>query len=67
MPALKMFLTMVKESKWQVLLLWLSLASCLEQMEQYAPELIDLLLELVATGHVELLGETYAHSFSFVV
>lgn len=36
----------------------------LEQIEVYVPELLDLLKKLVATGCVEILAETYAHSLS---
>lgn len=36
----------------------------LEQMEIYTPEVIDSFKELVATGNVEFLSETYAHSLS---
>lgn len=36
----------------------------IEQMEYYKPELIESFKELVATGRVELLAETYAHSLS---
>ncbi|MFC4871254.1 glycoside hydrolase family 57 protein [Negadavirga shengliensis] len=34
----------------------------LEQLEAYAPEALESFQKLVATGHVELLNETYAHS-----
>lgn len=37
----------------------------LEQMQEYAPELIDLFRKIVATGRVELLAETYYHSLAF--
>ena len=37
----------------------------LEQLEQYAPEVVDLFKELVKTGRVEVLGETYYHSLAF--
>lgn len=37
----------------------------LEQMEKYAPEVIDSFRTLVKTGNVEILGETYYHSLSF--
>ncbi|MBN2767026.1 MAG: glycoside hydrolase family 57 protein [Paludibacteraceae bacterium] len=40
--------------------------TALEQLEQYAPELIDSFKELAQTGSVEFLGETYAHSLSSV-
>jgi alpha-amylase len=38
----------------------------LEQLEQYAPEVIDSFKELVKTGSVEFLAEPYAHSLSSV-
>lgn len=38
----------------------------LEQMEKYAPEVIDSFRDLVSTGGVEMLGETYYHSLSAV-
>ncbi len=36
----------------------------LEQLETYAPEVIESFQKLAQTGHVEFLGETYAHSLS---
>ena len=36
----------------------------LEQFEQYVPEFIDILKKLAATGKVEFLAETYAHSLA---
>ncbi len=36
----------------------------LEQMQQHAPEVVESFQRLVATGAVELLGETYHHSLS---
>ena len=38
----------------------------IEQMEYYKPELIDSFKELVATGRVELLAESYAYSISWL-
>jgi len=38
--------------------------TALEQFEQYVPEFIDLLKKLAATGKVEFLAETYAHSLA---
>ncbi|MBW3018968.1 glycoside hydrolase family 57 protein [Candidatus Woesearchaeota archaeon] len=38
--------------------------TALEQFEEYCPEVIDSFRELVATGKVELLNETYYHSLS---
>lgn len=37
----------------------------LEQIERYAPEVIDLLKRVVETGQAEVLGETYYHSLAF--
>ena len=34
----------------------------IEQMEQYAPEVLESFQKLVATGRVEVLSETYAQS-----
>ncbi len=38
--------------------------TALEQFEHYVPEFIDILKKLAATGRVEFLAETYAHSLS---
>lgn len=38
----------------------------LEQLEQYAPEVIDSFCDLARTGSVEFLAETYAHSLASV-
>ncbi len=37
----------------------------LEQLELYAPEALESFKKLVATGRVEVVGETYYHSLSF--
>lgn len=37
----------------------------LEQMELYAPEVLDLFRKAIHTGRVEVLGETYYHSLAF--
>ena len=37
----------------------------LEQAEEWAPDIIETLQELVKTGRVEILSETYYHSLSF--
>jgi alpha-amylase len=38
----------------------------LEQLEQYAPEVIDSFKEMAATGSIEFLAQPYAHSLSSV-
>ena len=37
----------------------------LEQLEKWAPNVLDSFKELVATGRVEIAGETYYHSLAF--
>lgn len=41
--------------------------TALDQFESYAPEVIQSFRELVETGCVELLSETYNHSLSFLI
>lgn len=38
----------------------------LEQFQEFAPDLIALLQDIVATGRVEILGETYYHSLASI-
>ncbi|MEX1086956.1 MAG: glycoside hydrolase family 57 protein, partial [Candidatus Paceibacterota bacterium] len=38
----------------------------LEQLEQYAPDVLDQFKELAKTGRVEFLNETYHHSLAFI-
>jgi alpha-amylase len=38
----------------------------LEQLEEYAPDVLASFQELVATGRVEILSETYYHSLAFI-
>jgi alpha-amylase len=37
----------------------------IEQLEAWAPEVLDSFKELVSTGQVEIVGETYHHSLAF--
>lgn len=62
LPALRLFLENIQESDQGFAVALAISGVALEQIESYAPELIDVLLELVGTGRVELLGESYAHS-----
>ena len=39
----------------------------LEQAGEWAPDIIDSIKQLVKTGHVEIVAETYNHSLSFFV
>ncbi|MDR2969192.1 MAG: glycoside hydrolase family 57 protein [Tannerellaceae bacterium] len=64
MPANKTVLEMIKSSGGKFKVAYSISGTALEQMEVYAPEVIDSFKELAATGNVEFLTETYAHSLS---
>lgn len=63
-PAAESLLRMIEESKGAFRCALSITGTALEQFEQYVPEFIDLLKKLAATGKVEFLAETYAHSLS---
>ena len=55
---------MIKENGKKFKVAFSISGTALEQLEQYVPEFIDSMKELAATGCVEFLSETYAHSLS---
>lgn len=63
-PALKTLIEMVRESKGYFKCALSISGTALELLEQYAPQVIELLTELIGTGKVEVLAEPYAHSLS---
>ena len=63
-PANKLMLEMIKSSGGKFKIAFSISGTALEQMEIYTPEVIDGLKELAATGNVEFLSETYAHSLA---
>lgn len=63
-PAANMLLKMIEDSGHKFRCALSISGVALEQFEQYVPEMIDLLKQLAATGCVEFLAETYAHSLS---
>jgi alpha-amylase len=40
--------------------------TCIEQFEQYRPDVLQSFIDLANTGCVEFLSETYSHSLSFI-
>ena len=64
LPANKTILDMIKTSGGKFKVAFSISGMALEQMEIYTPEVIDSFKELAATGNVEFLSETYAHSLS---
>ena len=66
-PALRTFLDMAKTYGKDFKVAF-SISGCaLELMEQYAPEVIELLQELNDTGCVEFLAEPYSHGLSSLI
>lgn len=64
LPATQTLLQMIKESNGEFKVAFSLSGLAIEQLEIYVPEFIDSMRELVKTGCVELLSETYAHSLS---
>lgn len=64
LPANQTLLEMIQKSEGKFKAAFSFSGIALEQMEIYTPEVIDSFKELVATGCVEILAETYAHSLS---
>lgn len=63
-PATDTLLRMIKDSGGAFKCAISITGIALEQLEQSVPEFIDRLQALVATGCVEILGETYSHSLA---
>ncbi|MDL2221470.1 glycoside hydrolase family 57 protein [Parabacteroides sp. OttesenSCG-928-N08] len=64
LPANRAMLEMIKASDNKFKVAFSISGTALEQMEIYAPEVVDSFKELIATGNVEMLAETYAHSLA---
>ncbi len=64
LPANEMLLDIIKEHGKKFKVAFSISGVALEQLEQYVPEFIDSMKELAATGCVEFLSETYAHSLA---
>ncbi len=63
-PANEMLLDMIKENGKNFKVAFSITGTMLEQFELYVPEWIDSMKELVKTGCVEILSETYSHSLA---
>lgn len=64
LPANEMLLDIIKQHGKKFKVAFSISGTALEQFEQYVPEFIDSMKELAATGCVEFLSETYAHSLA---
>ncbi len=63
-PAAESLLHMIEQNEGRFRCAISVAGVALEQFEQYVPEFIDILKKLAATGKVEFLAETYAHSLA---
>jgi alpha-amylase len=63
-PANRMFLDLINLYKGRFKIAFSISGVALDQLEIYAPEVIDGLNELAKTGQVEFLAETYGHSLA---
>lgn len=61
-PMNKLLLELIEKYQGQFKVSFSLSGTILEQMEAYTPDVLASFQQLVATGHVELLNETYAHS-----
>jgi alpha-amylase len=66
LPANRTIADMIRSSNGKFKCAFSISGVALEQLEQYAPEVIDSFRELAKTGSVEFLAEPYAHSLSSV-
>lgn len=62
LPANKVLLDLIKEYGTQLKVSFSITGIALDQFRLYAPEVLESFQQLVATGSVELLAETYSHS-----
>ena len=65
-PANKTILKLINKLNGKFKVAYSLTGPIIEQLEAYAPEVLDSFKELVDTGCVELLDETYYHSLSFL-
>lgn len=63
-PACRTLLKMIEDNKGAFKCSFAITGVAIEQIEQYVPELIDLLKRLADTGRVEFVAEPYAHSLA---
>ena len=66
LPANKMFKQRIKESHGLFRMAMSITGTVIEQFRKFRPDVLESFQELVATGGVELLAETYSHSLAFV-
>lgn len=66
LPTNKLILDLINQTDGKFKVSFSMTGVVLEQFELYYPSVIDSFKELIETGSVELLGETYYHSLAFL-
>lgn len=66
LPMNKVLLDIIKEYGSKFKVAFSITGETIEQLEKYAPQVLDSFRELAATGSVEFICETYAHSLAFL-
>jgi len=66
LPANRMFQRLIEENDGRFRMAFSISGTVIEQMERHRPDVLESFQQLVATGSVELLSETYYHSLAFV-
>jgi alpha-amylase len=66
LPAGRVLLRLLKDHGGSFKVALSFTGTVLDQFEAFAPEVLDLFQQIVATGHVEVLSETSHHSLAFI-
>jgi alpha-amylase len=66
LPANRLFKKLIEESEGRFRMAMSISGTVIEQMQHHRPDVLESFQELVSTGGVEILAETYYHSLSFV-
>jgi len=66
LPANRMLLELIRKHQGKFKVAFSITGTAIEQFEKYTPEVLNSFKDLFDTGCVELLGETYYHSLSFL-
>ncbi|MEM9065787.1 MAG: alpha-amylase [Planctomycetota bacterium] len=65
-PTTKLILDLVKRHEGNFRVSYAITGTVLDQLERFAPDVLDLFVQLAETGCCEFIGETYYHSLSFL-
>ncbi len=66
LPATQMILDMIRQHEGRFRVSYSLTGTVIEQFRRWAPEVLDLFVEMAKTGCVEFISETYYHSLAFL-